>query len=571
MRTRLERFSIVDRLLDLIERQRPSDRLILRILFFVIIGSGIFLLLTLNDKYSMSVPADGGEVIEGIVGIPRFVNPALALTRADQDTVALVYSGLLRSNSTGNLEPDLAESVTISDDGLIYHVILKKDNTFHDGKPLTARDVVFTFDLFKNPILRSPLQGVWSDVAIEEINEYELNIILKEAYAPFIENLTVGVMPYHIWGDLPIEQLPFSQYNTEPIGSGLFAIKDTKHNSSGLISSYELSPTSKIALDKMELRFYPNENDLTEAFLNKEITNTVFLPTNVISELDPEAVQIISEPLPRIFGIFFNQNKSPALRDKAARQALNVAIDREQIVNEVLGGHGVPTNQPILISANKLESINTDSDNRPTSSIALASEILIKGGWTQSSVGLWEKEIDKSKETLSVTIRTSNTEIFDKTTAIVAENWRKLGVEVQIEQYEQTGLVKSVIRPRDFQALLFGLDMNRIQDLYPFWHSSQKDDPGLNITQYTNVTVDQLLEKSRVTKDDDERNKILSEISDIIVDELPAIFLFAPNVTYVVNKDIQITPINSFSKPTDRFTDIANWHTKSEKIWSIFE
>jgi peptide/nickel transport system substrate-binding protein len=572
MRIRLERFSLLDRLFGLIERQRPSDRLILRLAFFAIIGSGIYLLLTLNNHYSISVPTSGGALVEGIVGMPRFVNPALAITRADQDTVALIYGGLMKIDPSGNLVPNIAESIDVSEDGLTYHIKVKKDQVFHDGTPLTAKDVVFTIELIKNPELRSPLRGNWNDVTIEQINEYELNVTLKEAYTPFIENFIVGIMPSHIWSSLPIEQIPFSQYNTEPIGSGTFAIDEIHRNNSGLIDEYILKPTdSNTKLDQIELKYFQNEDTLSEAFLNNEINSTVFLPTDQIKNLDKDDVQIISQPLPRIFGIFFNQNRSPALRDKSAREALNISIDREHLVDEILGGYGVPTTNAILLNKSELESINTDPIDSSTSSLSVAHEILIKGGWTQNDAGFWEKEIDKSKETLSVTIRTSNTELFEKTASLIADEWRKLGVEVQIEQYEQSGLVESVIRTRDFQALLFGFDINRTEDMYPFWHSSQKDDPGLNISQYTNISVDNLLEKTRTGRDEAERQKAISEINKIISDEIPAIFLFAPNMTYVIDKDIKVTTMNRLGRSSDRFMNINDWHANTETLWPIFQ
>ena len=159
MRTRLQDFSLLDKLLGLIERQRPSDRFILRLMFFTVIASGIYFILSLNNNYSIATPAEGGALVEGIVGTPRFINPALALTRADQDTTALVYSGLLKIDQNGNLANDLAESVNVSEDGLTYNIQVKKNRTFHDETPLTAKDVAFTIELIKNPELRSPIRG----------------------------------------------------------------------------------------------------------------------------------------------------------------------------------------------------------------------------------------------------------------------------------------------------------------------------------------------------------------------------------------------------------------------------
>ena len=575
MRIPFERFSIIDKVIGLIEQQRASDRLVLRTLFFVVIASGIYLLLSINNSYITSVPTSGGTLVEGIVGIPRFVNPTLAITRADQDTVALVYSGLMKIDENGNLVEDLAENISLSEDGLTYSITLKQDRNFHDGNPVSAEDIAYTIELIKNPDLKSPLRGNWDDVTVEVISHNELAITILEPYSPFIENFTIGILPKHIWSNLPIEQFPFSQYNTEPIGSGPFTIDTVHRDKSGLINGYTLKPAENIGeqpnLSAIELLFFQNKESLTTALSEGEITSTIFLPTEKVAELDEEDFQITTQPLPRVFGIFFNQNKSPALRDEDVRKALNIAIDRDRIITEALGGYGVPTTKPILNDYRAIELKDTEENTNSTSSEVTAKDVLIAGGWEQNDTGLWEKEIDKSTETLSLTIRTNNTPLFDITTNIIAENWREIGVEVQIEQYEQTGLVQSVIRTRDFQALLFGLDINRMQDLYPFWHSSQKDDPGLNISQYTNVSVDELLEEARVTEDGEERQKLLNEISDIITKETPAIFLFAPSVNYVVDKDIKITPMNTLGKPSDRFMNIARWHAKTETVWPIFQ
>ncbi len=572
MSLQLKRYSILDKFFNLIEKQKPSDRLLLRGLFFLALFAAIFYLYNINQDHSFATPTRGGVLIEGIVGIPRFVNPALAIARADQDTVALLYSGLLKIDTLGELEPDLAESITVSEDGTQYTIILRKDQSFHDGLPITASDVIYTINLIQNPDLKSPLRGNWSDVQIEEISEYEFKVILAEAYSPFMENFTLGIMPKHIWSTIPIEQLPFSQRNTEPVGSGQFSIDKINRDTSGLIDSYILKPETNNQTDPnlagIELKFFQNEADLKTAFLDNKINSTVYLPTAEIADLEKDDIKIISEPLPRLFGIFFNQNRSAALRDNAAREALSVAINRDRLVSEVLHGFGVPITKPIFSIAGELESGSTADILSPKEQ---AEEILVNGGWEQNESGFWEKSIDKSLETLSLTIKTSNSELFDKTINLIAEDWQELGVEVQIEQYEQTGLVQSVIRTRDFQALLFGLDMNRTQDLYPFWHSSQKNDPGLNIAQYTNIAVDRLLEKTRNSQDKTERDTLLKEISEAIDQENPAIMLFAPSIAYVVDEKIITTPMINLGKPSDRFMNVSNWYAKSEIVWPIFQ
>lgn len=571
MRFVTKRFSLFDRLIGLIETKKTSDRFILRGLFFLVIFSGLFAVYSYSQEKASPSPARGGILEEGIVGIPRFVNPVLATTRADLDAVALLYSGLLRINPEGELVPDLAESISISEDGRVYNIVVRKDRTFHDGTPITARDVAYTYSLIQNPDLKSPLRGNWSDVTLEEINEYELKVTLTDAYSPFNENFTVGIIPRHIWSNMPIEQLPFSQHNTEPIGSGPFQIKDVRRDASGLISGYSLVPFNSghtPNLSGIELHFFQNETTLLGAFETGDITATAYLPNSQLANVINDSYRVIAEPLPRVFGIFFNQNRSAALRDKSAREALSVAIDRELIIDNILYGHGVPITKPILEEVTELQSSSTTSTSSPKE---IATNILRSGGWKQNEAGFWEKKIGEATETLSLTIKTANSELFNQTATQIAESWRNLGVEVQVEQYEQADLVQSVIRTRDFQGLLFGIDMNRSQDLYPFWHSSQKDDPGLNVSQYTNISVDRLLEKTRNTQDKAERQKLLSEISATISTETPAALIFAPSMTYVIKSDVVTTPLKELGKPADRFMNVSDWYAKTEILWPFFQ
>lgn len=561
-------------LLTRLERGGASDRFLLKILFFAIVGTAVLFLITLSTNYSSVVPVRGGVLTEGIVGIPRFANPALAITRADQDIVALTYSGLMRLGPDGTLIPDVAESVTTSEDGRTYTIVLRKNVSFHDDTPLTAQDVAFTIALIQNPDLKSPLRGTWSNVSVNVLDEYTLEVTLEEAYAPFIENFTLGIMPKHIWGDLPIEQLPFSQYNTEPVGSGPFAVTNVGRDKAGLISNYELTSFDGALttpnLSRLELYFFQNETLLKEALDRKEINATAYLPIETLSTLDENEYKIIEEPLPRVFGVFFNQNRSPVLREGAVRQALTTVIDRQALIDAVLDGHGIPTSAPVVPDTAMLESGEASLATTSSSTLERAQEILRRGGWTQNSQGQWEKRIDGTPEILAITIRTSNSPLFGAVVNHVAETWRALGAEVAIEQFEQAGLVQSVIRPRDFEALLFGMDMNRTEDLYPFWHSSQKTDPGLNVAQYTNIAVDNLLEDARVEQDAAKRMSILRDVAGRIELESPAVFLFAPTMTYVVDEKITTTPLPTIHRPSDRFVTVSSWYADTDTLWPSF-
>ncbi|MFM2424303.1 MAG: hypothetical protein RLZZ70_694 [Candidatus Parcubacteria bacterium] len=559
------------RLINRIESRRPSDRVILRILFFAAIATMIYGLLQINASYLTPTAVSGGTLTEGIVGIPRFVNPVLAVTRADQDMSSLIYAGLMKIDAAGTLVTDVAESITVSDDGRTYNIVIRKDARFHDDSPLTAKDVAFTIGLLQNPDLKSPLRGNWAGVTVEEISEYELNVVLDEAYTPFIENFTTGIMPRHIWSELPIEQVPFSQRNTEPIGSGPFEVVKTNRNEAGLIESYELARyRDDVKLDAIVVKFYQNEEALIAAWDKDELTSTANLPlANAKAADETEEYRVVSVPLPRVFAIFLNQNKSLALRDTGVRAALEAAIDRQKIVDEALLGYGVPTTSPMPPRVNSVKSEQVEADQASTT-VALVSELLTKAGWQKNPNNNWEKRIDGNAVVLSVTLRTANTPLFERTTDLIAEAWRNNGILVEVEQYEQSDLLQAVIRPRDFEALLFGVDMNRTVDLYPFWHSSQREDPGLNIAQYANIEVDALVKTARTSRNEDEQAKAIEKAVATIGAEKPAIFLYVPELTYVIREGVTMSPLTAISKPHERFMNIDDWHLAEEQRWPLF-
>lgn len=570
-----KRFSWLDLPFRHITRLPASDRVLLHIAVLAFVFSGIWALYAYNQASLVATPGNGGTLTEGIIGIPRFVNPVLANTRADRDVSALIYRGIMKIAPTGELVPDAAAAVTLSEDGTSYTITLRTDVRFHDDTPLTARDVAYTIGLLQDPELKSPYRGSWIDVAVALVNEYELTVTLKEPYAPFIENFTIGILPAHLWSSLPLEQIPFSQLNTEPIGAGDFRVMRATRDTSGIITQYELGAVrSALAtpnINTIKLLFYPNESAIVAALNDNDIMSTSYLePEHLALLKDNASISVTTIPLPRLYTVFFNENRSAIVRDSGVRKALTAAIDRSTLIEKTRSGYGVPTDTPTTRLISVVESERNRDDTSP-SSTSTPADILRAGGWNKTDAGVWEKRIDGEPELLSLTIKTSNQEVFRTMAEEIAAMWRSIGVVVQIEQYEQSGLVQSVIRPRDFTVLLFGIDHNRSQDLYPFWHSSQKDDPGLNISQYTNLTADDLLTKARVTQDQTARYALLAEASSLIKSEAPAIFLFQPTQIHIAKDTVVMTDITDISHPADRFMNVADWYVREEQLWPFLK
>tara|TARA_B100000745_G_C20143733_1_gene392202 strand:+ start:306 stop:2042 length:1737 start_codon:yes stop_codon:yes gene_type:complete len=575
MKHTTDKHSFMTRYFAFLQRRSIGDRLIFHTALIFLCASLFYVVLQANTKNLTTVPGSGGTLVEGIVGTPRFVNPVLAITRADHDMVALIYSGLLKLDTDGNLVPDLAESITRSEDGRTYNIKIRQNVQFHDGTKLTARDVAYTIGLIQNPDLKSPLRGNWEGVLVEELGEYELNIVLEEAYTPFIENFTVGILPRELWDTLPTEQLPFSQNNTEPIGTGPYYVSDALRSKSGLINAYKLSAynghNSQPKIDTLVFNFYQTEEELLEALQNNEIASTPSLSPATLAEVDTTRYNIVEKPLPRTFSLFLNQNRSSALRDNAVREALSTAINRDELIAQVLNGYGIPIMNPVPPGFVVIEPEATQTTQSPNDArIEQARSILENGGWNVNEDGVWEKEIDEETVPLRITMSTANTSLFDQTATVIQQTWEELGVVVSVDQYEQTDLVQAIIRPRSFEVLLFGNDIGRSVDLYPFWHSSQKDDPGLNIAQYTNIDADVFLETARETEDTAERMAALTSFATLVENERPAIFLFTPTFSYVVDNNVALSDLGKLSTPSERFANIETWYMTADALWPVF-
>lgn len=563
------------RLIALIETSRPSDRWLLRILLALCVVTLAWFLLALNNTASVDDVRSGGSISEGILGTPRFVNPVLALTRADQDVTEIVYSGLLRQAADGTLEPDLAAGWTVSADGTVYTVALRDNITFHDEVPVTATDVVYTIELIQNDDLKSPLRSNYSGVTAVALDDRTIEFTLSEPYTPFLHNLTVGILPAHIWRSIPIEQVPFSSYNTTPIGSGPYQIVDTTFSKNGTVEHYELdrftAHTPVGLLEDITLTFYTEQEQLQEALTDGDIDGTAYLDAvTVASWQDQDTVEVLETPLTRTFGLFFNQNRSEILRDAAVREALDLALDRSVLVTNGLSGAGIPTASIVMGAVPTLESgdVHGAADESP---LTIAALVLEEAGWTKNSEsGIWELVDGTDRTPLSVTIRTANAPLFQATLASITDQWEAFGVQVVTEQFEQTDLLQSVIRERDFTVLLFGIDPGTSGDLFAFLHSSQQNDPGLNIAQYANLTVDDALETLRTSQDSDARQAARATIDTIVTEERPALFLFRPTVQYVNQSGATPVLPAQLDRPADRFRTITSWYANARQVWPFF-
>jgi len=546
------------------------------IFLLICLITGLSLMWTLNTRFLVDVPHKGGSLVEGIIGSPRFINPLLAISDADEDITSLIYSGILKATLDGNLINDLANELTISEDGLEYTVVLKDNVYFHDGEPVTTDDIEFTIKKAQDSLLKSPKRLNWIDVTTRKESEKKIIFTLKQPYSPFIENLTMGILPEHMWENLDSDQFSASIFNTEPIGSGPYTIKKIKRSSGGLPILYELAPFDSYALGepyikKLILRFYSNEDDVLSAYEKGNIESLSSVPPQKITQTISNKTTVEHSPLPRVFGVFFNQNRAPIFIHKEVRVALNTAIDKERIVQEVLSGYGNVPQGPVFLESFTKDGSDDIATTAPPSKTDAAISILTKAGWVLNpETGIMEKKIGGETTQLAFSVSTSNVTELKATALILQEEWRKIGAEMDIKVFETSNLNQDIIRPRKYDALLFGEIIGRDFDLYPFWHSSQRNDPGLNIAMYTNISADKLLEEIRLTTNIKTKIEKYKDFEKLILEDAPAIFIYTPDFIYLVPRKINNLTLGNVTTPSERFMNVHDWYVQTNKVWKVF-
>lgn len=544
-----------------------------KVLFFtfllILVGSIISSLIKINTKYLVEVPQKGGAIEEGLIGTPRFINPVIAISDTDRDIASLIYSGLLKVHSDGKITEDLASSYSISEDGLTYSIKIKDEAFFHDGEPVTADDVIFSIKQTQDPKIKSPKRPNWDGVIIQKINDKEIEFTLAQPYSPFIYNLTMGILPKHIWENITSDEFAFSKYNLEPIGAGPYVVNKLQTDKDGIIQKYNLEAYKNYVLgepyiQKINFSFYKNEEELKEAIEKGSIDSAHGITPNLISNINLKNNKLITAPFSRVFAIYFNQSENDLLKDKKVREILNAVTPKNEVVDQILASYAHPINSPVP------QNLSSIDQSFQKISVEEARRLLEEDGWKLDDEGIYTKETDDSIKRLSFSISTANVDELVEVTELLAEEYRKIGADVAVKIFEPNDLTLNVIRPRDFETIFFGQVINRDLDFYAFWHSSQRNDPGLNIAGFTNIDSDKALEKLRTSFSPEDKHEALQIFEKEVINDLPAIFLYSPDFTYIVSKNLNLEVPDNIVTSSDRFSDIEKWYMETDLVWKIF-
>lgn len=530
---------------------------------FVLAGG--FLIYSNSAHGTGTEPDYGGEIVEGLVGQPQFINPILApASSVDSDISKVVYAQLLKFDEKLNLVGDLAVGLPeISADEKVYTLKLKPGLKWDDGKPIQADDVVYTVETIQNADYESPLRANWGRVKVEKKDDLTVVFTLREVSASFVTNFTVQIIPKHIWESLSPNNFRLSDLNLRPVGSGPFSFREIKKTSDGTIKSITMKANESYYagrpyLDRITFKFFNDYDGLINAFQGKQVNTVGYLPFDRKSLENNGKFDQHKFNMPQYQAIFFNVAKSSVLGDKAVRQSLQLATDRQAIIDEVYLGYAKQAYGPIL-EGNL--GYNPDIATKAHFSVDEAAAALDKAGWV---IDPSTNTRAKSGKKLEFNLATNNNIINVKTAQLLQTQWQKLGVVVNLVIVSPQELQNDYIRPRNFEALLFFENTGADPDPYPFWHSSQARDPNLNLSGFSNADADKLLTDARQTTKVEDRAAKYMQFQTIISTEVPAIFL--NNVVYVYNvpKDLHGLNLDTIIQPSERFLNINKWYAETK-------
>ena len=509
-------------------------------------------------------PTQGGVYKEALVGSLGRLNPLLdTFNGVDHDVNHLIFSGLIRFDDRGLPQGDLAETWGISQDGTVYNFSLRPNAVWHDGQPVTSGDILFTVNLLRDEQMPLPedLRAFWSEVEVKLLDEKTLQFRLPESFAPFLDYLTFGVLPEHELGDLAPEELIDAAFNLQPVGSGPYRFEQLiteEGQIKGLVLTafadyYHDAPF----IEQIEFYYYPDSAAAMAAYREGEVMGiSQITPEILLEALNNPNLNLYSGRLPRLSLIYLNLGNPdlPFFQEAAVRRALLMGLNRQWIIDRLLGGQAIMADGPILPGTWAYYDGIEHLDYDPEAAIALLKE----AGYTVPAEGGNARAKDGKPMTFDMVY--PEVDPYPAVAEMIQKNWQQLGVVVNLQAVPYDELVSAYLEPRNYQAALVDLNLARSPDPdpYPFWHQAQASG-GQNYARWDDRQASEYLEQARVLVDTAERMKRYRNFQVRFTNEMPSLPLFYPVYSYGVDEQVQRVSMGPLFDPRDRFITVTSW------------
>ncbi len=508
--------------------------------------------------------APGGIYTEALVGSMGRLNPMLDWNNsADRDVDRLIFSGLIRFDSRGLPQPDLADSWGASADGTIYNFSIRPNAVWHDGQPVTSDDVIFTIEMIKSAgsFFPQDVKDLWSQVEIKRLDEKTFQIKLPEPFAPFLDYATFGVLPKHLLESIPADQLATAEFNLNPIGSGPYKF-DRLLTSGGQITGVALIPNPDYFIrppfiEQVVFRYYPNSASAFAAYQQGEVLGVSQLTNDVLEQaLMEPTLSVYTSRLPQMGLVFLNNNNPnvPFLGNASVRRALLLGLNRNIIVSHILKGQAVIATGPILPGSwayyDEIETFEYDPD--------AAASLLKQEGFVIPAGGGDVRA--KDGQFLTFTLVHPDDTIHTQIAQAVQSDWALIGVKIDLQAVGYDSLVNDFLTTRNYMAALADLNTSRTPDPDPylFWHQSEATG-GQNYSQWDNRTASEFLETARTAADFSERARLYRNFQVVFTKDMPSLPLYYPVYSYGVDVQVQGVQVAPMYDVSDRLALITEW------------
>lgn len=507
--------------------------------------------------------AFGGVYVEGVAGVPQYLNPLLATTNVDHDVTRLAFSGLTRFDRTGAIVPDLAAGFTVDESGRAWTFELRSDATWHDGKDVTADDVVYTVTLVQDRAYVGPFSEAFRGVAVERVGRKTVRFTLPDVYGPFVESTSLPILPAHVLGGVAYADLIRQPFNLRPIGTGPFKVAEIDSRQIVLARHdgfHRTKPArSRPYLDRVILRFYRDTSEALAALARGEIDGT-----GGLNSVDAErarslkSVNLYSLPTNDFTAAFMNMRpEKPLFRDRAVRQAIATAVDRGRVLQVAADGRGTVADE--FVPPGSWAYVRDVA--RYPHSPADARALLDEHDWKDHD---GDGVRDKGGVVLKFTVTTSDEPARIAAAQQIASDLGAIGMRVDVVTVPFAELVDRIARQRTFDMLIVGITTGADPDPYAFFHSSQTRDPGYNFSGYSTLPMDRGLESARRTYDQQKRRELYAAVFQQIATEVPVLFLYFADYLYAQHRSVQGLKIAPLSEPTARFWDVEDWYVRTQ-------
>lgn len=527
----------------------------------LLVLAGVWQVSAGRPLYSHVGAVEGGSYVEGMVGQVDTLNPIFVTNAAERSASRLLFASLLTVDDEGDFSGQLAQSWSMADNGREYTVTLKPDLKWSDGVAVTSRDVIFTIQTIQNPAVRSPYASAWREIIVEAADERTVKIKLPGEYAPFLDALTVGILPEHLLEQVPAERLRSTAFNLQPVvSSGPFSFRSLATGRSNL-SQQEVNMSRNDSfvggapkLERFTLRLYKDGDLLTRALEQREVMAAVNVPHDQLEafEGDSSLKQTTLRPYSGVFA-FFKQS-TPPLDDVKVRQALLQAVNRTQLVDNLAGA--TPMDGPLLPGQ-----LGYDAKQKQAPYDARrAAALLDEAGWK-----LENGQRRKDGRNLKLNLVSIASGDFMQTSQALQKAWVELGVEIESNLVRQEEFQSTVVSPHSYDVLVYELSLGRDSDTFAYWHSSQAEPGRLNLAEYRSSLADEALSSGRTRNDPALRAVKYQAFASTWLADVPAIALYRPQIAYVSLAKTRSVSDREVGDVVDRLSNVTYW--TAETAW----